>query len=150
LIVQKALSIKQPWASLIIGYFHITHKWLPPEFRKDIENRDWRYAPSFRGKLLIHASKSFDQAGVKFAQRTLSDMGCSMIIPKHQSRYERGKIIGEVRMNDVVTLSDSPWFSGRLGFKFRMPKPIEPISYKGSLNFWEAEIPESKFNYIER
>lgn len=41
----KALTIKQPWASLI---FH----------GKDIENRTWK--TSFRGRILIHAGASFD------------------------------------------------------------------------------------------
>lgn len=38
----KALSIKQPWASLIAHGI------------KDIENRTWR--THFRGKIYIHAS----------------------------------------------------------------------------------------------
>lgn len=38
----KALSIKQPWASLIAHGI------------KDIENRTW--ATKYRGKVLIHAS----------------------------------------------------------------------------------------------
>ena len=38
----KTLSVKQPWASLIVhGY-------------KDIENRKWK--TSYRGRILIHAS----------------------------------------------------------------------------------------------
>ena len=37
----KAITIKQPWASLIV------------EGIKDIENRTWK--TSFRGRVLIHA-----------------------------------------------------------------------------------------------
>jgi hypothetical protein len=42
----KALSIRQPWAWLIVtGY-------------KDIENRSWR--TNYRGPLLIHAGRAID------------------------------------------------------------------------------------------
>ena len=43
----KALSIRQPWA------------WLILHGGKDIENRDW--ATRFRGRVLIHASKGVTQ-----------------------------------------------------------------------------------------
>ena len=45
----KAISLKQPWADLIVNGI------------KDIENRTWK--TSYRGKLFIHASKSFDRKG---------------------------------------------------------------------------------------
>ena len=42
----KALSIKQPWAWLIVNGY------------KDIENRTWK--TNYRGTFLVHASKGFD------------------------------------------------------------------------------------------
>lgn len=42
----KALTIKQPWASLIM------------ECGKDVENRSW--STSFRGRVAIHSSKKPD------------------------------------------------------------------------------------------
>ena len=45
----KALSIRQPWAWLIVNGF------------KDVENRNWR--THWRGRLLIHASKGMTLAG---------------------------------------------------------------------------------------
>ena len=45
----KALSIRQPWASLIVAGI------------KDIENRSW--VTNYRGKLLIHAAQKFDKKG---------------------------------------------------------------------------------------
>ena len=39
----KALSIRQPWA------------WLIVHGRKDIENRSWR--TKFRGRFLVHAAQ---------------------------------------------------------------------------------------------
>jgi hypothetical protein len=47
----KALTICQPYASLIIGW-----DGMPEEIRKRVENRTWHY--SYRGPLLIHAGKS--------------------------------------------------------------------------------------------
>lgn len=47
--VFTALTVQQPWAWLIVkGY-------------KPIENRTWR--TDFRGRLVIHAGKTFDTAG---------------------------------------------------------------------------------------
>lgn len=37
----KTLSVRQPWASLLVSGL------------KDIENRTW--APNFKGRILIHA-----------------------------------------------------------------------------------------------
>ena len=42
----RALTVRQPWASLIV------------EGRKDIENRSW--PTSYRGRLLIHAGSQID------------------------------------------------------------------------------------------
>lgn len=46
----KAISIKQPWASLIAHGI------------KDIENRSWR--TNYRGRVLIHAGASKKKVGV--------------------------------------------------------------------------------------
>ena len=47
----KALTICQPYASLIIGW-----EGMPEEIRKRVENRTWNC--HYRGPLLIHAGKS--------------------------------------------------------------------------------------------
>lgn len=62
-IPTRALSILQPWAHAIV------------HLGKTIENRDWRGGCSFRGEILIHASKgvgsldAFD-AAVRFIGET--------------------------------------------------------------------------------
>ncbi len=50
----KAISIRQPWASLIVGIPGVPGP-------KNIENRDWRWPPSYRGPLLIHASQKLHE-----------------------------------------------------------------------------------------
>ena len=106
----KALSIKQPWASFIIDGF------------KDVENRTWR--TSYRGPLLIHASKTWDKE-------------CDYIRPQG---FDYGFLIGEVELVDCVTSSKSVWFEGPYGFV--LENPIEwkkPIPYRGRLNIFNVE-----------
>src|SRR3990167_9411398 len=57
----KALSIRQPWA------------WLILHAGKDIENRGW--PTSFRGRFLIHASKGMTRAEYELADDPLCDRG---------------------------------------------------------------------------
>lgn len=136
----KALSIQQPWAWLI------THGY------KDIENRRWRYAPSYRGQLLIHAGKTFDEEGywyVKYKFPEIELPGVDMYpadFKKIKSLYDTGGFVAQCRLNDVVYMDDSPWFTGPLGFKIRMPKPIEFIPFKGQLGLFD--VPDSVIRKI--
>src|SRR5215472_1457845 len=50
----KALSVRQPWAWLIVNGY------------KPVENRNW--LTKFRGRLLIHAGQRFDPKGVEAAR----------------------------------------------------------------------------------
>lgn len=71
----KVISIKQPWASLIINGY------------KKYEFRTWKN--KYRGKILIHASKSIDKAAMlKFKSLNLE---CPI-----------GHIIGEVDIIDCI------------------------------------------------
>lgn len=53
----RILSIRQPWASLIIAG------------EKDVENRTW--ATAYRGPVLIHAAQAIDHAGPREAPTDL-------------------------------------------------------------------------------
>lgn len=76
----KVISIKQPWASLIIlGY-------------KTYEFRTWK--TKYRGKLLIHASKTIDKKALqRFEHLNLE--------------YPLGQIIGEVDLCECLELNPS-------------------------------------------
>ena len=75
----KVISIKQPWASLIMfGY-------------KNYEFRSWK--TNYRGRLLIHASKNVDkQAMQRFEKLNL--------------KYPLGVIMGEVELTDCVKMTN--------------------------------------------
>lgn len=129
--MSPALSIRQPWAWLILNA------------GKDIENRDW--PTNFRGRVLIHASKTCTKREYEDAMEFMTDrqilQGIGMNIPSIKG-MDRGGIVGSVEIVDCVTRSDSPWFMGQYGFVLRNPKPMPFIPWKGRLGFFN--VPEIK------
>lgn len=129
--MNPALSIRQPWAWLILNA------------GKDIENRDW--PTNFRGRVLIHASKTCTKREYEDAMDFMTDrqilQGIGMNIPSIKG-MDRGGIVGSVEIVDCVTRSDSPWFMGQYGFVLRNPKPMPFIPWKGRLGFFN--VPEIK------
>ena len=147
----KALSIKQPWASLIAHGI------------KDIENRTWK--TNFRGRIYIHASAK--QAGSY--DELLNDLQKIEFKEKYdritlRKQHHFSAIIGEVDIIDCVINHPSIWAEksdnyGRfqkngipsyVGKKENKPiynwvlanpvlyeKPI--LNVKGKLSFWEFE-----------
>jgi len=121
-----ALSIRQPWAWLIING------------GKDIENRDW--PTKFRGRILVHAGKGmtrdeFDSAAIFSFGRT----GTAKLPPPDE--LQRGGIIGSVEIVDCVKHSGSHWFVGTYGFVLRDPRPLPFTPWKGRLGFFD--VPEA-------
>lgn len=124
----KALTIKQPWASLII------------RGGKDIENRDWR--TRYTGIIAIHSS-------AKMSREDMQD-ACDLMrqfVPRfsadrfRQDGFPTGAILGTVEIVGCVSQSDSPWFVGDYGFVLRNAVAFsEPIPCRGALGFWE--VPE--------
>jgi len=131
----KVLSIKQPWAYLIaIGF-------------KDVENRDW--ATTYRGRILIHASKSRTDMGVV----SIVDF-CRDRIPSEQwskidwNDFDFGAIIGEVNIFDCRYRKPSqrgglsPWHEdSKYGFYLSNHVMYDkPIPYRGQLGLFEAQL----------
>ena len=113
----KALSIKQPWAWLIVRGI------------KNIENRKW--STKYRGILLVHASKKWDQNGFDFANA----MG--EFVPDRKD-HVFGAIVGKVNLTDCVMSHTSKWFFGPQGFVLEDPEEfITPIPCRGQLGLWE-------------
>lgn len=125
----KALSIRQPWAWLILNA------------GKDIENRDW-HTP-VRGRVLVHAGKGMTRDEYEGAADTLAVIRPELELPPLEA-LERGGIVGEVEIIDCVHHSNSPWFFGNYGFVLRNAKPITFRPFRGMLGFFEvpAELTE--------
>lgn len=119
-----ALSIRQPWAWLIVNGF------------KDIENRTWN--TSYRGTFLVHASKTLDTVGIAWVRNKFD-------IPMPEpDDFERGGVVGIVQLVDVVTAHDSPWFEGSYGFVLADAHPIPFIPIRGQMGFFPIAIDDTQ------
>jgi len=120
----KALSIKQPWAWLIMNGY------------KDIENRN--NLKNFTGEFLIHASlkpHKFDLTN----PTTSENLAINHILHENIDPMYGG-IIGYATITGFVEKSDSPWFIGKYGLLIRDPKPLPFTPCKGKLSFFTPEI----------
>ena len=126
----KVLTIKQPWATLIM------------QGDKKFEFRSWQ--TKYRGDLLIHAGKGIDKEAVK---------RLSKYLPK---TLPSGKILGKVTLVDCIKMS--PEFKEKLlkenkdiytnkSFQENYGWQIEnvevfdkQIDAKGHLSLWEYDI----------
>ena len=123
----KVITIKQPWASLIVyGY-------------KNYEFRTWK--TKYRGDILIHAGKGVDKEAMKkFEHLNLE--------------YPKGSIIGKAKISDCIYIDQS--FKDKLAeenyrvyegvikcesdlyaFKLNDITLINPIKITGKLSLWE-------------
>ena len=124
----KVISIKQPWASLIISGYKI------------YEFRTWK--TKYRGRLLIHASKTIDKKALqRFEHLNLE--------------YPLGQVIGEVDLIDCLELNpslarkiyneDSNVYKNVLnhvGYAWKLEnvkKYDDYITINGKLGLWELD-----------
>ena len=126
----KVLTIRQPWATLIM------------QGDKRFEFRSWQ--TKYRGELLIHAGKGIDKEAVKRLEKYL---------PKD---LPLGKILGKVTLVDCIRMS--PEFKEELlkensdiytksSFKENFGWQLEniqvfdvPIDATGHLSLWEYDV----------
>lgn len=132
----KAISIKQPWASLIAHGI------------KDIENRSWKCPQKYIGqRVLIHTSKTT----VKEGWKALTREQLKKVIPYKNKLYgdneelPKGAIIGSVVIADCVQNHPSLWaekgvWNWVLKDAILFDKPIEGV--KGKLGFWDFNMEE--------
>ena len=120
----KALSIKQPYAELIL------------QGKKTIELRKWN--TSFRGEFLVHASKTPDQEAMK--KFNFSDLPLGFIIGKvNLADVKKYKNKIECLKDKDKHLAEYKW--GNYGFILTTPIKLKPISCKGNLGFWDYNFP---------
>lgn len=124
----KALTIKEPWASLIINGY------------KKYEFRSWK--TNYRGKVLIHAGNIEKEMLSRFKNY---DLNCL-----------KGVIIGEANITDCIKVDEEfnqellnidPIVYGKnkhvstYAFKLEnIQKYINPIPYSGKLGFWNCDL----------
>lgn len=133
LIKLKALSIRQPWAWLIVNGI------------KDVENRSWEREP--QGWIAIHASKNFDEASYQQLVQTRCIASLQNADLPKPDEFEYGKIIGLAKhtANIVPGATDqSPWHAyGSHGWVLENAYAIEPIAWRGALGLFEVGIPQN-------
>lgn len=133
----KAISIKQPWASLIAHGI------------KDIENRTWKCPQKYIGqRVLIHASKGKGDGWVLNKEQGLKlQMYPSNLKSTFYDDLPFGAIIGSVVISDCVQNHPSVWaekgcWNWILKDAVLFDKPIEGV--KGKLGFWNYNLEEEK------
>lgn len=118
----KALSIRQPWA------------WLIMNGGKDIENRSRN--TNFRGRFLVHVSKSMTKREYEFGAEYAKSLGIS-IPPADQLLL--GGVIGSVELVDCLDSHQSQWYmEGNKALVLRDPRPMPFISVDGRLGFFDV------------
>lgn len=125
----KVLTIRQPWASLIIhGY-------------KKFEFRSWQ--TKYRGELLIHAGKNVDKEAYSRLKKYIND------------DMPLGKIIGKVELVDCIKTSQEfltdlrkenkevyreSIFNEKYAWQVKVLEKYDtPIEVKGKLGLWNYE-----------
>lgn len=120
-----ALSIRQPWAWLIVNG------------HKDIENRDWPTV--FRGELLVHAGQTLTRP---FYDTTVAELSAAGLCPPDLPAFEdlpRGGLVGWTRVVDCLQEHPSPWkLEGSHGFVLRDSRPMPFVPWKGRLGFFNV------------
>jgi hypothetical protein len=124
----KCLSVRQPFASWLSNpqWFH-----QPGYVPKRIENRDWQTA--YRGPLLIHASKSFEEDAIWYWEQHLPPS-----VSRRKEDYPLGALIGITELADIVEEIRDPWFVGDYGWILADARPLDPIPYKGALRLFDV------------
>lgn len=125
----KVLTIKQPWATLII------------QGNKKFEFRSWQ--THYRGELLIHAGKSIDKEAMKRLEKYLPE------------NIPLGKIIGKVNLTNCIKTSPEFFqnvqkenkdiysksiFKEEYAWQVELIEKFEnPIEVKGNLSLWDYD-----------
>lgn len=126
----KVLTIKQPWATLIM------------QGDKRFEFRSWK--TKYRGELLIHAGKGIDKESLERLKKYLPE------------ELPAGKILGKVNLTNCIKcdekfkemcLKENKDIYGKSSFDEAYAWELNnvevfdaPIEAKGKLSFWEYNI----------
>ena len=117
-MLKKTLSIKQPWANLIMNG------------KKNIEIRKWKHP--YRGELLIHTGKSHDTVGKALFDEPITPLGAiigtaELVDIKQYNNRDQWD-------NDFLShMNPYEWYEkGLYGWVFENPRRFDtPIRKKG-------------------
>ena len=120
----RVLSIRQPWAWLIVNGW------------KNIENREW--PTRVRGRILVHAGKTMTRADYEACRIFVASFAPSVsaAIPQ-PGDLSRGGIVGETTILDCVISHSSEWFTGSWGFVLDESYPLLFVPCPGRLGFFD-------------
>ena len=130
----KALTLKQPWADLVIFG------------DKRVENRSW--PTQFRGEVLIHAGFGVDASGAIYADR--------LPMPIEDNRIGMaGHIIGVATITDCLkreqALAAGLSYVGHEKYCWIIgdSRPVSPIPCRGFLGLWDVDFSDMlEYNQI--
>ena len=163
----KALTVRQPWAWLII------------HAGKRVENRTWCPPRHMLGqRIAIHASKRvdlhdcaetfaelraqdmLDDVAEKVTLRMLQDGSGSVLgvatllgwLDARQDLASAASVEQGAEAHHVYDLDEDPWWIGPVGWLLRDVRAIEPVPCKGALGLWElqAEVEHHVLRALER
>jgi hypothetical protein len=123
----KILSIKQPWASLIVtGGTNVQTGAIE---LKDVENRTW--TTRYRGPVLVHASGRADAITPDEIERRFG-----VRLP---SQLPLGGVIGVTEIVDCVRTHPSKWYApGCCAFVLASSRALPFVRWKGALSLRSA------------
>lgn len=137
----RALSIRQPWL------------WAILEGGKRVENRDWASC-SYRGPILLHASKGCTRDEYEDASYSIVDMrddlrrhgelGPELIPIPPLKEQPRGVLLGIASIVHVVRHPEYPSgyrgyrVAGALGLELADVRRLPPVPFKGMLGFFNV------------
>lgn len=118
----KAISVRQPWAWLIVNGY------------KDIENRSRN--TKHRGRTLIHASKKFDNAGYRRIRKDFPLIKMPFF-NGWVNEFPMGGIVGAVNIIACVDTHTSRWKDpSSKGYVLRNHQQLPLVHMPGKLGFF--------------
>lgn len=146
MIVTRAISLTQPWATLMAID------------AKRIETRSW--ATKYRGWIAIHAAKGFPSDCRRLCSRDPFATALVRAVIDDAEPLPRGKVLAVAELYDCIATQDlvaafnatpqirgpewdfGNYSAGRFGFITRGVRRLrEPIPVKGSLGIWRLPKP---------
>jgi hypothetical protein len=131
----KCLSLKQPWADLIANGV------------KTIETRTWR--TKYRGDIVIVSSIREDTGAYLYLSKKFPAQYKRLLEISHKSRsdiYGAALCVAKLVNCRPMNVTDQPaacclLYEGAWAWELANIRPMNPITIKGQLSLFEAEVP---------